>query len=228
VRDRESGHAGNEQFYTLTSWLVERTQAPATIKALSAVLKSDPAYRGLMDASGHIDCCYFGELGWLDVPCPHRQADSLPLIAQGEISVRGFTATEEYFWEGSIWDCSIEEGARAVLPSTYLQRSGDLHWSGSTRSWLSGDDPVIVNIDLETKRADVSMLAVREDWLRGFLAARDMAVVYGVRGERRNLEHAREEYRWLEFALSGAYGDEKLLPGQSEIALKSNQPRKRR
>jgi hypothetical protein len=222
ARNREQGNEGGEQFYTLNSWLVERPQAEAAANALPVELKDDSLSRGLMDRTGHVDCCYFGELGWLDVQCPHRQVDPIPLIDDEVGSISGFATTEEYLWEGSIWDCSIEERARAVLPSTFLQRSGSLRWTGSTREWFSESNAVIANVELTLADGSADLLVVREVWLQDFLAAHDMVVVYGVRGERRNLDRPQKGYTWLEFEVSGVYKDGNLETGQSEIELKSN------
>jgi hypothetical protein len=144
----EHRYDGDDQFYSLNSWLVARSDLAATIKALPGELKRESPHLGLMDSGEHIDCCYFGELGWLDGGCPHRYMNSRTLIPRKGAAIQGFATTEKYAWEGNIWDCSIEESVHALLPSSYLQQSAILQWDGNTRSWMSEADPVICNIEL--------------------------------------------------------------------------------
>lgn len=218
---------GDQQFYTLNSWLVARPELSTIIDKLFIELKNDSVHAGLMDIMGHVDCCYFGELGWLTVPCPHRRADAVSLISQETPQFRGFATAERYSWEGNIWDCSIEESASAVLPSTYLQQSAGLRWSGADRSWICEGETVICNVEHNVQGADATLLMAREDWLRGFLNTHGMAVAYGVRGERQHLGSTPEQYEWLEFSMSGAYDSANLVSGPQEISLKSNQSRRR-
>ena len=219
----ERQYEGDEQFYSLNSWLVARSDLAAAVKALPAELQRDSPHLGLMDSGGHIDCCYFGELGWLDVNCPHRYMSARTLIPQEDAAIQGFATTEQYTWEGVIWDCSIEETVHALLPSAYLLQSAGLQWSGNDRSWASEGEAVICSLDLGTPGADAKLIVAREDWLQSFLRTHDLAVVYGVQGQRQHRAGPPEEYEWLEFELSGSYDDGQLARGDSEIVLKNNQ-----
>ena len=219
----ERPYDGDEQFYNLNSWLVARGNLATAVKALPGELKRESPHLGLMDSGGHIDCCYFGELGWLDVGCPHRYINARTLIPEENAVIQGFATTEDYTWEGSIWDCSIEDSVHALLPSAYLQQSAGLQWDGNSRSWLSEGDPVICNIELGVQRANANLLVAREDWLQTFLKDCDLAIIYGVKGERQHRDGPPEEYEWLEFNLSGAYDSASLTHGESETAHKRNQ-----
>ncbi|HLI50725.1 MAG TPA: hypothetical protein VKU87_02950 [Thermomicrobiaceae bacterium] len=224
----ERRYDGDEQFYNLNSWLVARSDLVAAVKALPGELKRESPHLGLMDTGGHIDCCYFGELGWLDAGCPHRYGNSRILIPGESTAIQGFGTTEKYAWEGNIWDCSIEETVHALLPSAYLQQSAHLQWDGYTRSWTHDGNPVICNIELGVHGADANLLVAGEDWLQSFLTAHDLAIVYGVHGERQHRGGPPEEYEWLEFNLSGAYDGSNLISGKSDIAHKRNQAARNR
>jgi hypothetical protein len=218
----EDRYDGDMQFYNLNSWLITRSDLVATIEALPAELKRDSPHLRLMDTSGHIDCCYFGELGWRDAGCPHRYMNTRTLIPREGATIQGFATTEKYAWEGNIWDCSIQDSVDALSPSAYLQQTANLQWNGDTRSWISGSDPVICNIDLGVHGADANLLAAREDWLQGFLATHDLTIAYGAHGERQHRGGPPEEYEWLEFNLSGAYDGSNLTSGISDIGRKQN------
>ena len=113
-----------------------------------------------------------------------------------------------------------QDTVHALLPSAYLQQSADLQWTGSTRSWIYGKEPVVCNIELGVPGANANLLMAREDWLQGYLKTHDLAIVYGVHGERQHRGGPPEEYEWLEFNLSGAFDGSKLVSGKSDIAQK--------
>ena len=222
--DQDIAHDTDEQFFRLSSWLaVDRRDAAAVTAGLPTELKRDATYRDLMDGNGHIDCCYFGELVWRDMHCPHQQNEAMTLIAREATSLKGFATIEQYTWEGNIWDCSIEDSARAILPSTFLQRSAGLRWSGVDRSWFTDTELVVCNADVGTNQGHGTLLMAREDWLQGFLESHDLALVYAVRGERNHRGRGPGDATWVEFELSAAYDQANLITGESEISRKWNQ-----
>jgi hypothetical protein len=213
----------NAQFYSLVSSIVKCDQIDQVVAAFPRELRNDPIHLAFIHSSGHTDCCYVGELGWRNTSCPHRHADELLLIDQPPSSFMGYVTVEKYLWEGNVWDCSIEDSARMVLPSTFLQQSAGLEWSRTTRSWLANDEIVVCNVEVALQHGRGTLLLVRNSWLTKFLDDRDMALLYGVRGQREHRGPGEREFRWLEFEFSGTYNSGELIPGHSEIRTRTNQ-----
>jgi hypothetical protein len=68
----DPGMWSDRQFYSLRSWLVPSAEVQAATSALPSKLEDHTFTSDLMDSDGHINCCYFGELGWREMGCPHQ------------------------------------------------------------------------------------------------------------------------------------------------------------
>jgi len=216
-------YEADQQLFTLGSWLTERDEAATKLATLiTNRLRDGFSLDHILDSSGHTDCCYFGELGWRAMRCPYRQPDAEVLIEKTGVELSAYPTVEHYLWESVTWDCSIEDSARSVLPSTFLQRVADLRWDGNARAWRVNDQAVICNFEVATRFGHANLLVVREDWLSSFLDSRNLALVFGVRGERQHRTGRREEYKWLEFELSGTYDASRLVNGGSEARLRQS------
>jgi hypothetical protein len=213
--------AADRQFYSLHSWLAPRGEAGAVAAAIPAKLKGHSFSSDLVDSNGHINCCYFGELGWREMKCPFRHDAPSTLVTDNGTSLTVTPTVESYLWEGVTWDCSIEDSVKAVLPSMFLQESSDLRWRGDTTSWHDGDELVMCYMDMTTTDSRGDMLVVKEEWLERYLADREMALVYCVQGQREHQDGHRDFF-WIEFELSGSYHNGDLSPGESQIAARSN------
>lgn len=223
----ERAHDTDEQFFTLSSWLVNREHTAEVMAALPGELRNDATYGELLDRNGHTDCCYVGELGWRDMQCPHQLNSEMVLTLKEDTNLKGIATVEEYTWEGNVWDCSIELGVNMVLPSTFVQRSAGLQWSGADRSWLAGTEPVVCNIDVMVNDGHSTLLLARQAWLHGFLGRQGMDLVYGLRGERQHRGRQPEDYTWKKFQLSGAYDGTNLNRGEPLIERQWNHTSKR-
>jgi len=212
----------DRQFYSLYSWLVPRGEAGAVAAAMPAKLQGHSFSSDLVDSHGHVDCCYFGELGWRATRCPNRHDAPLTVVETDGTSLTVVSTIERYLWEGGIWDCSIEDSVRAMLPSRFLQQSSDLRWKGDTTSWHDGDELDMCYMDVTTADSQGDVLVVKEGWIREYLASREMALVYCVQGQREHRDDGTRNFSWLEFELSGTYDDGQLSPGESLTVLKNN------
>lgn len=93
-----------------------------------------------------------------------------------------YSAWVDYFWEGNVWDCSIEHGVSARVPSEWLFTKGELQWVPGTRTWAGATGIVVAEF---FEREDVgNALLVRESWLKRVLADNDWSLVFGRLGEK--------------------------------------------
>jgi hypothetical protein len=222
-KERDKVTATDQQYYHLYSWMVENAQLKSFVDALPSALLIRLRSFDLIDTNGHIDCCYIGEIGRREMRCPHRQEQPSVVDAEAENSPSAAVTFERYAWEGGIWDCSIENSAHTLAPSTFLHQTANLHWSGTSRSWCNETGTVICYIDIATVGHSGEMLLAKEDWLRRFLADHDMGLAYAMRGEREHRGQDRADYTWLEFDLTGTYHAGNLSSGEPRVALKTNQ-----
>jgi hypothetical protein len=209
----------DRQFYSLRSWLVTPAELAKTIAALPTESEDHSFTFELMDSDGHIDCCYYGELGWREMGCYHQPAGPVTVTTSDGTTLTLTPTVERYTWEGVIWDCSIEETVHASLPSTFIQRSSNLRWSPDSAAWYEDDQLIMAYLPIAAEYQG-EMLVVREDWLQRYLAAQGVALAYLVRGERDHLDESRLS-SWVEFSLSGSYDAGPLSAGTSVITPKS-------
>jgi hypothetical protein len=172
-----------------------------------------------MDSQGHIDCCYFGELGWREMGGANRHDGPLTLTRGGAMALTITPTVERYTWEGVIWDCSIEDTVHATIPSTFIQRSTNLRWSRDSAAWHDGGALVMCYLPTAGEYYG-ELLVVREDWLQNYLAAQGLALVFAVRGQRDHQDGPRTA-SWTEFSLSGSYNAGTLSAGTSLITPKT-------
>jgi hypothetical protein len=106
---------------------------------------------------------------------------------------------EGYTWEGSLMDCTIEESAAAVLPSTFVQIRARLTFDVRGPSWPLPDGcPAFVY--LERKGTDGRALLVPASFLSDFLHEREltlMALHDFERNELKELYPADEPHHWV-------------------------------
>lgn len=209
----------DRQSYSLRSWLVAPGDLEAIVAGLPADLEDHLSASDLFDSQGHIDCCYFGELGWREMGADDRH-DGPPTVTTADGMTLTMTPTvERYTWEGVIWDCSIEESVHATLPSIFIQGSSNLRWSGDSAAWHEGDELAACYLPTGADHLG-DMLVVREDWLHGYLAAQGMGLVFAVRGQRDHRGGPRD-FSWTEFILGCSYHAGTLSTGTSLITPKS-------
>ncbi|MFS0886100.1 NACHT domain-containing protein [Aeromicrobium sp. 179-A 4D2 NHS] len=138
-----------------------------------------------MDDSNLIRGRYVGELGWAPIAKapileePHfdhrvREAGIFPL-----------PAVEQYLWEGSALDCSLDASVDFYVPTDRLL--GDATWSGDRAEWQSADMTVARSIEVHDGEDYQSVLVADPSWLRDRLAATGFDLVVGVLGERHAL-----------------------------------------
>jgi hypothetical protein len=166
---------GLQQSFYLNSWFVPAEAAERALRHLPAVIRNDR--HDLIDTHGHVDCCYFGEIGWTPHNCSNRHADLVEVEIDGE-SFSVVSTVEDYLWEGSLYDCSIGESVHATLPSTFVRSRSSVAADERGPSWMDDGEVVFTNhvtSDRDRQRA----FLVRASWLSAFMLAHDVEVVLG-------------------------------------------------
>lgn len=170
----EKGWRGLQQNGSVTTLLTPAADA----QMLLAALATEPgrALREYADSHGHTDCCYIGEVGRAFGPRCWYRRDAFQQIDVGGRAFTVIPASEHYTWEGGILDCSIEESATAVLPSTYVQRATSLSFDMRGPSWVDANGQPAFAHYWEPGNGSHALL-VKASYLRSFLAERDLAVI---------------------------------------------------
>ncbi len=164
---------GLQQPLTLHSLLVPRDEGASILEPLLKVVTKGP--NDVFDGHGHVNCCYAGEVGWSPRDCYHYQRDFRRL----EIDAREWRVVEpieSVIWESGGLDCSTENGARAIVPSSFVQARAPLVRHEAGPSWRNGDEIVFTNYGDRTRDRSYGFL-VRADWLAQFLRDHSIELV---------------------------------------------------
>ena len=114
------------------SWLVQPKQLDSVVGFLE---RRSLMNRWMPEGASHIDAAYLGELPWA-ASASDVESGWEPIRAGNDWTPTGLEvlpAWEEYFWEGNVRDCSIEEGVRAWFPAQTLFHAGRPVWKPGTR-----------------------------------------------------------------------------------------------
>jgi hypothetical protein len=181
---------GLQQPFALNSWLAPTGEAALLLAELSELRKSDRT--NLVDDHGHVDCCYAGEIGWNGRSCYHRHADFKTIEAGGQ-NCRLVSAVETVTWEGSLYDCSIEDSVFAAMPSTFIQSRTKLILDERGPSWRDQDGEIVLTNYCDRAVDGSRALLVRGSWLQSFLKKNALVILVAGWFERRLLsgDHAQ-------------------------------------
>jgi hypothetical protein len=159
---------GLQEVAAVDSVFASSADAKAMLRSLPSLRQKD--HRALVDRHGHIDCCYFGELGWVPNNCSHKHLD-FDAISDDQRSWRIAQTVEGYMWEGSLLDCSIGDSVSSAVPSSFLQSKVVLRRTDPGPSWTSENGQIVfTTIRGESK----SGFLVRATWLGEFLATNQL------------------------------------------------------
>jgi len=182
-------------FFLQFSWLVPRGQG----QKLADVLRQETMHGRWMDPlNGHRERRqYLGETGWAPIEHARQPETYTPpqLDGSGLHNIRA--AGEEWVWESSTQDCSLDESLNLNLPSVELL--GEAKWKPHTATWTQNGNIVCValgaNYNVESDTGEEangefeepdpqSVLLADIDWLRQRLDALDADLVLATLSER--------------------------------------------
>jgi hypothetical protein len=163
---------GLQQSFRLNSWLVPAGTGNRLLPHLPSIVKGDR--HDLIDSHGHVDCCYYGEIGWSPHHCYNRHADFIPIEADGAMFDLVHTV-EDYLWEGGLYDCSINDSVSASLPSTFIRSRSTLRLIESGPGFLDDGKVAFTNHRMSGDRGRGFL--VRASWLKTFMSAHHLELV---------------------------------------------------
>lgn len=165
----------------LKSWLVRREDSAANV----AYLKGKSFMNHWMPQGGQVtDDSYLAEMPWSQASNEFPTKWTPVEGPMGETAPDGlelYPAWIEYAWEGSVWDCSIDSGVRAVMPSPLLFEAGSLRWIPGTTSWIDGEGALAAAYHSCSPHSN---LLVDEEWLARVLNANGWSLIVGWLGEK--------------------------------------------
>lgn len=184
---------GLDQTTALASWLAPTSKGLDLLACLSQIRQLNR--HDLLDTHGHVDGCYFGEIGWTPRECYHKHGEILDLEHDGLIWPI-VAAIEMYTWEGSLYDCSIGESAVASCPSTFIQKRAELHWQEDGPSWRTPQGELVFT-QLGAGPHQSKALLVSAPWLAQFLSEHELVLMIASWCERRKLDRDdRKRHAW--------------------------------
>lgn len=163
---------GLQQSFWLNSWLVPAGTGNRLLPHLPNIVKGDR--HDLIDSHGHVDCCYYGEIGWSPHHCYNRHADFIPIEDDGTTFELVHTV-EDYLWEGSLYDCSINDSVSASLPSSFIRSRAALTLNENGPAFL--DDGEIAFTNYLTSGDRGRGFLVRASWLKTFMKKHNLELV---------------------------------------------------
>jgi hypothetical protein len=184
---------GLRQSVSVSSILVPHDQTNQLLPHLPRLREQDRWQ--LDDLNGHVDCCYFREIGQTTHLCEsaYRNMDSLRHDENESMFVK---TLEPYQWEGSLLDCSIRESVSAAVPSTYVQDRTFLAAEDSGPSWRD-ESGAIVLTTIRDPAVRATAFVARATWLRTFLKDNSLDLMLVSWRERRYLSGAsNDNYPW--------------------------------
>ena len=166
------------------SWLVQPKQREEIVRYIEQRTLMN---RWMPEGTSNTDAAYLGELPWA-ISRSDSEETWQPIPTRWDECLTGLEvspAWEEYYWEGNIRDCSIDDVVRAWYPAPFLLEAGALTWNPGTREWR---DPSGVTAAQFVESNDHCVLLVREDWLNRMLRETGLNVIFGWLGEKQLLE----------------------------------------
>lgn len=107
-------------------------------------------------------------------------------------------AVEQYLWEGSTLDCSIDESVDLYAPTPELL--GIARWLGHRAGWSIGGQVIARAIEFKDEANEQDVLLVDADWLASRLRELDADLVIGTLSERHSLPLDDHEFRHMAFS----------------------------
>lgn len=136
---------------------------------------------------------YLGEAGWAPITATPQILDMPARLHERGLSV--IPATEEYLWEGTTLDCSIDQTLSFHTPTAQLL--GSARWVGGHAEWAEAGR-VVCRAIMATDAAgrDHDALLADPRWLDRRLEDLGMELIIGTLGERHAVLDDDERMAW--------------------------------
>ena len=187
--------------YIVRSYLVKRSDEKRLLKDLS----NKNLWERRMPESTDDHRVFLGEFFWSPVYQAHDDSyygrdgwtkDGLP----AKVCV-----TAEGYLRERVYDCSIPEAIRLLLPAKQLFEGVGLHWSGNESQFLDLDGTVAA-FDPSAFEAGPSALLIKQAVFQKFLDAKDLAVIWTVLGAKQWMTGSMRGEKWVgELQVDGVY-----------------------
>lgn len=183
-------------FFLQFSWLIPRGQGAELYEFIE---QEGLSGRGMPDTR-RVNHQYLGE------------ASSAPIVATAvndpddhdiprklrEAGIQPRPAVEQYLWEGSTLDCSIDQSVDFYVPTAELL--GTARWVGHRAEWAVDERVVARAIEIPDGQSEQNVLLVDAEWLTARLRDLDAAMVIGTLSERHALALDDDDFRHMAFS----------------------------
>jgi hypothetical protein len=194
---------GLTQTTFLHSWFISSEGAIQGAENLVQVLVANP---GSFNTPSHERGTYFGEFHWMNRTDSWMTGSWRPIGRDGGPNIPIIDTCEDYLWESSGLDCSIDGPVFAYVPSRYIFDHRALTISMDGPSW-NGENgmPVFANTrESEVEYNPAHRFWVRRSWLQDFLQQEKLALVIATSFERLSHLLVRTTNDHREITLSAA------------------------
>jgi len=184
-------------FFLQFSWLVRRGQGARLFEIIEA--------RGLsgrwMPDSSRVHQQYLGETASAPIVATAAvelgETADIPKPLRG-VGIRPRVAVEQFLWEGSGLDCSIDDSVDFYAPAPELL--GSARWVGHQAAWSVDGAVVARAIEWPNGGNEQSVLVVDAEWLASRLRDLDSDLVVGTLSERHALPLDDDDFRYMAFS----------------------------
>jgi hypothetical protein len=183
-------------FFLQFSWLVPRGQGGKLYDFISAEGLSGRGMPENRRTYGH----YLGETSTAPiVATAQTEVDDYEIPRKlRELGVRPRPAAEQYVWEGSTLDCSIDVSVSLHAPSAELL--GSASWVGHRAEWAANGRVIARAIQFPDGENGQDVLVVDADWLNARLRDLDSDLFIGTLSERHALPLDDDDFRHMAFS----------------------------
>ncbi|MFF2083560.1 hypothetical protein ACFVVM_07275 [Nocardia sp. NPDC058176] len=168
-------------FFLQFSWLTPRNQGSPVYDYLA---ERGLGGRWMPNPKSRPYTQYLGEQRWAPVVYASAAEDSdhdIPReLRERDLQVR--PAIEQYVWEGTALDCSLDESVNFYLPTAELL--GSAVWVANTAEWREGNAVIAKTVRIEDGENGQDVLLADPDWLDKRLRELDADLIIGTLSEK--------------------------------------------
>jgi len=162
-------------------WIVTRDDAPELFQFLG---ERSLMNRWMPEGATITDAAYVAEMPWA-MAANEYPPKWEPIVPRdgSHLAIDVYPAWEQYYWEGNVWDSSIQDGVTMVVPARELFDAGGLRWIPGSREWRDSGGSLVAQYR-ESKGDRRSALLIKADWLATLLQTQGWSLVLGRLGEK--------------------------------------------